>query len=111
MSYRASAAAVVRMSLVSKGSLKLKGMQYIGMAFKSGSEPYSSSNCIATSSASGYCRKSSHTAGEPAGNEPIAGWRSASPLHVTERSPRIFKVPRALVCPAFGIPTVIPYCA
>ena len=35
---------------------------------------------------------------------------SKSPLQVTERSPRMLKVPIPLTWPALGMPTIIPYC-
>ena len=38
------------------------------------------------------------------------GWASKAPLHVTERSPRMFRVSSAFTWPAFGIPTRMPAC-
>ena len=110
MSYRASAPAVVRMSIVSNGSLNENGMQYIGSRARSGDRPYCASSCAARSRASGCLRNSSQTAGDPGGSGPDDGIRSRSPLHVTERSPRRLSVPSALIWPEFGVPTVMPYC-
>ena len=41
---------------------------------------------------------------------PAEGWASNAPLHVTERSPRIFRVSSEFTWPAFGIPTRMPAC-
>ena len=95
MSYRASPPPVVRMSFVSKESLKVNGMQYIGIAVKSGALPYCASSSVARSSASGCLRSSSHTAGAPAGNGPAEGAASNAPLQVTDRSPRMLIVESA----------------
>ena len=53
MSYRASPPPVDRMSFVSYGSLNENGMQYIGIAARSGLRPYCASSSAARSSASG----------------------------------------------------------
>jgi hypothetical protein len=98
------------MSIVSNGSLNEKGMQYIGSCARLGAFPYCASSAAARSSASGYLRNSSQTPGDPGGSGPDPGALSRSPLHVTDRSPRRFSVPRALMWPEFGVPTVMPYC-
>ena len=103
MSYRASAAAVVRMSIVSNGSLNENGMQYMGDFARSGRAPNCASSSAARSRASGCLRNSSQTAGAPAGKG-AHRFESRSPLHVTDRSPRRFSVPSALICPEFGVP-------
>ena len=46
----------------------------------------------------------------PAGSGPVDGCASNAPLHVTERSPRMFSVSSALIWPAFGMPTRMPIC-
>src|ERR1700730_18239099 len=74
--------AVVRMSLVSKGSLKDVTTQYIGCASKSGLAPYSASSSAARSNASGCWRNFSHSAGAPGGRGPLEGGASNLPLHV-----------------------------
>src|SRR6187397_975185 len=96
------------MSLVSNGSLKENGTQYIGSEDRLGLRPNSLSSCRARSIASGIFRNSSHTAGAPDDSAPLA--LSNSPLHVTDRSPRIFRVLSAFICPALGMPTMAPYC-
>jgi hypothetical protein len=98
------------MSLVSNGSLNENGMQYIGIAARSGVRPYCASSSAARSMASGILRSSSHTAGAPAGSGPFEGCRSRSPLQVTVRWPRTLSMPMARSWPALGMPTTIPYC-
>src|SRR5258708_5095160 len=98
------------MSLVSNGSLNENWMQYICIAAISGDRPNCASSSAARSRASGCLRNSSHTAGEPVDKGPADGRLSRSPLHVTERSPRMFRVPSAFTWPALATPTVIPYC-
>ena len=106
-----SAAVVVRMSFVSKTSLKASGMQYIGSAARSGSSPYRASSSTARSTASGCCRNASQAAGQSAGSAPVEGCASQAPWQVTERSPRRFSVLSAFTCPASGTPATMPYCA
>src|SRR5262245_51710090 len=83
--------------------------QYIGMAARSGLLPYFASSSAARSSASGCWRNFSHPAGASFGSG-VPGGASNAPLHVTERSPRMFKVSYALSWPAFGMPATMPYC-
>ena len=101
---------VARMSLASYQSFRDITEQYMGNFFRSGLRPYCLSSSAARSKASGILRNSSQTAGAPAGSGPSAGARSKSPLQVIERSPRMFRVSRALSCPASGMPTRHPYC-
>src|SRR5262245_59156549 len=98
------------MSLVSNGSLNENTTPYIGIFSRSGSLPYWASSSAARSSASGNRRKYSHTGGAPGGRGPRDGWRSKSPLQVTERSPLMLSVASALTWVAFGMPTIIPSC-
>ena len=98
------------MSIVSYGSLNAKGMQYIGSFARSGLVPYWASSSAARSKASGSLRNSSQTLGAPAGKGPLDGAVSKAPLQVTDRSPRMLMVCRPFTWPAFGIPTVMPYC-
>ena len=101
---------VDRMSFVSYQSLNATVTQYIGSAARSGLLPYCASSSAARSSASGCLRNASHSGGAPGGSGPAEGWASKSPLHVTERSPRMFSVSSAFTWPAFGMPTRMPDC-
>src|SRR3978361_1121049 len=98
------------MSFVSNGSLKETTTPYIGIAARSGFWPNAASRAAARSSASGRWRNISQTGGAPGGSGPCSGWRSKSPRQVTDRSPRMLMVPRALTWPALGMPTIMPNC-
>jgi len=63
--------AVVRMSLVSNGSLNAATTQYIGSAVRSGLRPYCASRSAARSSASGCWRNASQTVGASGGSGPV----------------------------------------
>src|SRR5207237_514923 len=82
--------------------------QYIGSAARSGLAPYRASSSAPRSRASGCRRNASHPGGAPGGSGPVDGCASNAPLHVTDRSPRMFSVSSAFSCRAFGIPTRMP---
>ena len=100
---------VERMSFASYQFLTVITAQYIGIFSRSGFRPKSASSSAARSSASGCLRNSSQAAGASLGSG-VPGGASNSPLHVTDRSPRMFSVSNALNCPAFGMPATMPYC-
>ena len=101
---------VDRMSFVLYGSLNATVTQYIGNAAKSGFRPSARPVPRPARARPDACRNASHSGGAPVGSGPVEGWASNAPLHVTERSPRIFRVSSAFTWPAFGIPTRMPAC-